>query len=249
LREAKRPSDWALPNESYESACRAYLDRIMDPATSLFFREAAAFVGTISPAAALKGLAQAALHLTVPGVPDLYQGTEFWDLSLVDPDNRRPVDYAAREAALTRLDDESVDPVADVLASWHDGRIKQLLVTRLLRLRSDFAELFAQGTYEPLLVEGEQAANVIAFIRRRGPHRVVVVVPVQVAALLEQAERPLIDTTRWSDTRVTLPPGTASTAWIDVVTGARRRSASRRLAVSDLLERFPVAVLYDSARA
>jgi (1->4)-alpha-D-glucan 1-alpha-D-glucosylmutase len=249
LREAKRPSDWALPNESYEATCRAYLERIMDPATSVFFREAAAFVGAIGPAAALNGLVQTTLHLTVPGVPDLYQGTEWWDLSMVDPDNRRPVDYGEREIALAKLDDPADNAIAETLASWRDGRIKQLLITRLLRLRADFADLFASDAYQPLAVEGPAAANVLAFLRRSGAHRVIVVVPLHVAPLLEGTDRPLVDPKRWEGTLIVLPPGTASTAWIDVLTGARRRSTGRKLVVSDLLADFSVAVLFDSARA
>jgi (1->4)-alpha-D-glucan 1-alpha-D-glucosylmutase len=248
LRETKRPSDWSLPNEAYEKTCRDHLDRIMDPATSLFFREAAAFVETLGPAAALNGLVQATLHLTVPGVPDLYQGTEFWDFSLVDPDNRRPVDYAARIAALDAVAvDEALDAEA-LLAAWRDGRIKQAVIATLLALRAKKPDLFARGDYQALAVEGPQVDHVLAFLRRNGPERVLVVVPVHAAELLDGASRPLIDPARWDGTQVLLPPGTASTAWVDLLSGQRRRSASRRLAVGELLGTLPVAVLRDAAR-
>ena len=243
LRETKRPSDWSMPNATYEATCRAFLDRIMDPAASPFVREAAAFVAAIGPAAALDGLVQVALQLTVPGVPDLYQGTEFWDFSLVDPDNRRPVDFAARESALAA----GLDPAA-LLANWRDGHVKQALIASLLALRRDKPELFASGDYQALVVEGTHAERVLAFLRRQGSERLLVVVPVHVAALLEGAEQPLVDAAQWADTEVLLPPGTASNAWLDVVTGRRRRSVSRRMRVADLLAEWPVAVLRDASR-
>ncbi|MEO8937604.1 MAG: malto-oligosyltrehalose synthase [Burkholderiaceae bacterium] len=246
LRETKRPSDWSMPNESYEALCRAFLDRIMDVATSPFVREAANFVASIGPAAALNGLVQAALHLTVPGIPDLYQGTEWWDFSMVDPDNRRPVDFAARRRALDAIGDEL--DTADLVAQWRDGRVKQALIARLLALRAERPALFASGDYRALTVEGLHASHVLAFMRRSGADRMLVVVPVHAAALLDGASRPLIDPSRWGDTAVLLPPGTASNAWFDVVTGKRRKSVSRRLKLGALLADLPVAVLRDAAR-
>ena len=243
LRETKRPSDWSMPNETYEATCRAFLDRIMDFDTSPFAREAAALVASIAPAGALNGLVQAALHLTVPGVPDLYQGTEFWDFSMVDPDNRRPVDFAARRAAL----DAAQEPAA-LLDHWRDGRVKQALMTKLLALRADKPDLFALGDYRPLVVEGPQAAHVLAFLRRQGSDRMLVVVAVHAAGLLEGSDRPHVDPSRWVGTEVLLPPGTASNAWLDVLSGVRRRSVSRRIGVSELLDVAPVAVLKDAAR-
>ncbi len=246
LRETKRPSDWAMPNEAYEATCRSFLDRAMDVATSPFAREAAAFVASIGPAAASNGLVQAVLHLTVPGIPDLYQGTEFWDFSMVDPDNRRPVDFVMRQAALAATE-AGIDADA-LLASWRDGRIKQALIARLLAVRTDRADLFAFGDYQPLTVEGTQSANVLAFMRRHGSDRMVVVVPLHISALLDGCDRPLVPAARWGDTEVLLPPGTASNAWFDVATGARRKTVSRRLKVGDLLHDLPVAVLRDAAR-
>ena len=243
LRETKRPSDWAMPNETYEATCRAFLDRVMDVTTSPFVHEAAAFVAAIGPAAALNGLVQVTLHLTVPGVPDLYQGTEFWDFSMVDPDNRRPVDFAARRTALA----DGVD-AASLLAAWRDGRVKQAVIAKLLAVRTERPELFASGDYQPLAIEGAQAARVLAFLRRQGSDRMLVVVPLHVAGLLEGSTVPLVQAERWGDTAVLLPPGTASNAWTDVTTGRRHKSVSRRLKVGELLDALPVAVLRDAAR-
>jgi (1->4)-alpha-D-glucan 1-alpha-D-glucosylmutase len=248
LRETKRPSDWSMPNDAYEATCRAYLDRIMDPAASPFFREAADFVTSIAPAGALNGLVQTTLHLTVPGVPDLYQGTEWWDFSLVDPDNRRPVDYAAREAALDPIAPSlKLDPV-DLLANWRTGHVKQALIVRLLALRAEKPELFSVGDYQPLVVEGERAGNVLAFLRRNGPQRVLVVVPLHVATLVNGADRPMVPPDAWGSTEIVLPPGTASTAWTHVLTGRRRKSVSRRLKVAELLADLPIAILRDESR-
>ncbi len=247
LRETKRPSDWSMPNEAYERACRAYLDRIMDARAGPFFREAAAFVASIAPAGALNGLVQSTLHLTVPGVPDLYQGTEWWDLSLVDPDNRRPVDYDARRLALDALDDATWP--SGLVAEWRDGRVKQAVIARLLALRRELPALFASGGYQALDVEGPQSARVLAFMRRNGGERIVVVVAVHVAALLEGRDVPHVDPARWDDTTVQLPPGSASAAWRDAITCRRHRSSARRLRVADVLEDLPVAVLRDTSRA
>ena len=112
--------------------------------------------------------------MTVPGVPDLYQGNEFWDFSLVDPDNRRPVDYASRQQALQQPLD-----LPDLLANWRDGRIKQALIAQTLNLRAEHAELFRRGTYQALEVVGSQAHRVLAFVREWEGKRAIVIVPIR----------------------------------------------------------------------
>ena len=155
LREGKRHSGWAVPNADYEQACRDFLTQTLDserPARVV--QDIAAFVERIAAAGAVNGLSQTVLKLTSPGVPDLYQGTEYWDFSLVDPDNRRPVDFAARAASLA----EDADPVA-LLAQWRDGRVKQAVIARALRLRKAAPGLFTHGTYVPLKIEGAGAGS------------------------------------------------------------------------------------------
>ena len=140
LREAKLRSDWASPDDAYEEAARRYLMALVAEARLPdVLDELADFVDDIAPAAAVNALAQLLLKLTSPGVPDIYQGTDFWDFSLVDPDNRRPVDYAAREDALRRD-----DQMATLLASWRDGRIKQAILARTLALRRRHEQRFHQ---------------------------------------------------------------------------------------------------------
>lgn len=168
LREAKLRSDWSDPNQAYEAAARDFVvhllaeDRHRSLLTDIF-----AFIQSIAAAGAINGLSQLVLKLTTPGVPDLYQGTEYWDFSLVDPDNRRPVDFAARRNSLPET---SVDAV---VASWRDGRIKQQVAHRLLALRKARPELFAAGSYEPI----EDGDHIISFRRRHGPDTLVVAVP------------------------------------------------------------------------
>ena len=172
LREAKLFSDWAAVDETYEDAARRFtLALIAEAALPDLLQEIAALVRRIAPAGAVNGLVQCLLRLTVPGVPDLYQGTEFWDFSLVDPDNRRPVDFAARAAALGEAD------LPALAAEWRNGGIKQALIAELLALRRRAPQLFAEGSYEPVAVEGEAAASMIAFVRRHGDHRLLVAAP------------------------------------------------------------------------
>jgi (1->4)-alpha-D-glucan 1-alpha-D-glucosylmutase len=172
LREAKLFSDWAAVDETYEDAARRFtLALIAEAALPDLLQEIAALVRRIAPAGAVNGLVQCLLRLTVPGVPDLYQGTEFWDFSLVDPDNRRPVDFAARAAALGDAD------LPVLAAEWRNGRIKQALIAELLALRRRVPQLFDEGSYEPVMVEGRAAESMIAFVRRHGDHRLLVAAP------------------------------------------------------------------------
>lgn len=247
LRETKRPSDWSMPNERYEATCRAFLDRVMDPAGSTFVREAAVFVERIAAAGALNGLVQAILLSTAPGVPDFYQGTEWWDYSLVDPDNRRPVDYAARRDALTALD--AAPDIAQLLDTWRDGRFKQALIARVLAFRKERAALFSRGSYQALTIEGAHAGHALAYLRRDGHERMLVVVTLRAAELLEDRPLPHVAPERWQDTAIVVPATAASTTWLDVASGRKRQGGTGRMPLSDVLDELPVAVLREvSAR-
>ena len=176
-REAKLVTDWSAPNEAYEAAARGLLTGLMSGRGSDLRAEVAGFAERIGPAGAANGLVQTLLRLTTPGVPDTYQGTEFWDLSLVDPDNRRPVDYAAREAALARR-----ESALGAAAHRRDGAVKQAVLAAVLAERTKRPTLFAQGAYAPLEVEGPNAADIVAFARTLGDEMIVV------AALLRPAK-------------------------------------------------------------
>lgn len=186
LREAKLHSSWAAANESYESAVHDFIERLLlSPAGQPLRSAIGTAVQVIAPVGALNGLAQSLLRMTVPGVPDLYQGNEFWDFSLVDPDNRRPVDFAARQQAL-----DPCGETMELLAHWRDGRIKQALIAATLTRRGEYPQLFRRGTYQALPVQGRHADKVLAFMREHQGQRAVVIVPRLVAGLLESGAPP-----------------------------------------------------------
>jgi (1->4)-alpha-D-glucan 1-alpha-D-glucosylmutase len=207
LREAKRRTRWTDPNEPYEEACKGFLAALM--ADDGFITELGEAAAALAVPGAANGLAQAVLHLTTPGVPDIYQGTDYWDFSLVDPDNRRPVDYEARLASLEQ------DSYADLLPHWQDGRIKQHVVHTLLALRRRWPVLFARGGYRALPATGDGAAHVVAFERHDARHAVVVVVARHVADWLTGADVPRLDSAHWGGTSLAWPAGD----WKEVFSG------------------------------
>ncbi|MFC0408592.1 malto-oligosyltrehalose synthase [Roseomonas elaeocarpi] len=238
LREGKRRSEWAVPNEAYESACQEFLRNILAPGRASRMREEiAGFAMRLSPAGALNGLAQTILRCTTPGIPDLYQGTEFWDFSLVDPDNRRPVDFEARQAA----EREHAEPAA-LLAHWRDGRVKQAIVSRALNLRARLPALFGEGEYIPLEVTGAQAEHVLAFARRHDGQTVVVAVTRLAAGLLGPAETPLVPADRWGDTAVQLPDELGASS-LSSTLGGETVEAGPAIPAATLFATLPVALL------
>ncbi|BBI63766.1 hypothetical protein HSBAA_50720 [Vreelandella sulfidaeris] len=185
LREAKLSSHWLWPDDTYESASRAFLEDLM---TTPPLRDAiAAAARKLDLPGAINGLVQTVLRLTVPGVPDLYQGAEFWDYSLVDPDNRRPVDHAERKAAL----DEALTPT-DALLTWRDGRIKQAIIGKLLALRHRYPYAVYPRRLLSLSVSGVHADHIVAFTRRYAGYQLLVVAPRLATELLGEAEQPHI---------------------------------------------------------
>ncbi|QAY77600.1 malto-oligosyltrehalose synthase [Sphingosinicella sp. BN140058] len=195
LREAKLRSSWTHPDEAYEQACEAFVRELL---AGDFAAELRAFVGEIEAAGAVNGIVQAVLRCTVTGVPDCYQGTEHWDFSLVDPDNRRPVDFAARIATL-----------AGDGRDWRSGALKQQAIAEALRLRREKPALFAEGRFERVAVTGARADHVFAFLRSHGSDRLLVAVPLRVGAVLHGADAPVFPAQYWSDTEVVVPGGEA----------------------------------------
>jgi (1->4)-alpha-D-glucan 1-alpha-D-glucosylmutase len=244
LREAKLQSSWSAPNEGYEQATHGFLERLLLSPEGQPLRTAiGAATQSIAAPGALNGLAQTLLRMTVPGVPDLYQGNEFWDFTLVDPDNRRPVDYASRQQAMhVRLD------LPDLLANWRDGRIKQTLIAEALHRRTEHAGLFQKGTYQALEVLGSQAHRILAFAREWQGKRAIVIVPIRCAELLENSAVPQIDAPLWGDTRVTLPfavPEENLKGLFASVTVTKHRE----LMVSAALGDFPVNLFIQTTQA
>ncbi len=238
MREAKLATDWTAPDEAYESVARNFLMRVFAGDGELL-PDIARFARRIGPAGAANGLAQALLKLTAPGVPDIYQGTDYWDLSLVDPDNRRPVDFAARMASLK---ESAPDGLA---AHWPDGRIKQAVIARALAVRRAAPRLFAEGSYVPIEAEGPLARHVLAFARILGSEIAVTVVCRLTFGLL--ADDVLsIQRLRWSGTRLRLPPQCRAAQWRDALTGTDSRQDPVDLAA--VLPRLTVALLIAQLR-
>ena len=242
LREAKLRTNWHTPDEAYETACRDFLFDIVAPQRREgFLHELHAFVERISRAGAINSLQQTVLRLASPGVPDLYQGTELWDFSLVDPDNRGPVDFAKRWAWL------ATTPPSDQLDNWRDGRIKLAVLQRMLALRRLQPALLGNGVYLPLKVRGRQAAHVIAFARRYGSAYAVVLATRLATSLLDaQGDRPHVDAARWGDTAVEMPDALASRTLFDWLSPAAPKvDESGLLYLRDALSAMPVAVLVE----
>ncbi|CAM4051450.1 malto-oligosyltrehalose synthase [Vreelandella rituensis] len=242
LREAKLHSHWLWPDEAYEAACREFLEGLL--AEPMLRDSLAGAARALDLPGAINGLAQTVLRLTVPGVPDLYQGCEFWDYSLVDPDNRRPVDHAARQAALA----EKPTPL-DALPDWRDGRLKQAVIARLLALRQHQPALFAQGNYREIATAGENATNLLAFTRSHAGQQLLVVVPRLPGGLLGDAQQPHIPPQRWGNTRLQLTPELQGT-WREVLTHASLAISESEIPATTLLAQLPVGIfLRDDALA
>ncbi|MDE4537763.1 malto-oligosyltrehalose synthase [Pseudomonas sp. ITEM 17296] len=238
LREAKLRSSWNAPNEAYEAACASYIDGLLlDEENQQLRKSVADAAQLIACPGALNGLVQTLLRMTVPGVPDLYQGNEYWDFSLVDPDNRRPVDYALRRRTL----DDATTP-AELLAHWRDGRIKQALIARVLDCRQAHAELFRRGAYLPLTVQGRHADKVLAFARLGDDERAIVIAPRLASSLLGGAPTPLIPAHNWDDTRLILPFALSPANSTGLFPSAAV-SPTKELLLSAVLSEFPVNVL------
>ncbi|MCE0743995.1 malto-oligosyltrehalose synthase [Acetobacter sicerae] len=170
LREGKRHTSWLEPNAPYEEACQTYLAHVLNPTESPdFLRDMGRFVRQIAPAAALNSLSQTLLRLTSPGVPDLYQGCELWDFSLVDPDNRRSVDFKKHAEWL-----ETTPDIDQAATTWPTGEVKLRLIQRLLAFRAQNPALFQQGAYHPVMLDTQ---HVVAFLRILGHQRLLILAP------------------------------------------------------------------------
>lgn len=182
-REGKQETSWLNPHGAYEAGLRTFLERILDPELSAeFLGSLQSFTQRTSLLGALNSLSQITLKATMPGVPDFYQGTEFWDFSLVDPDNRRPVDFAARASALAVLETPDWTSLAQ---TWTDGRIKLAWTRHLLKLRTELADVFARGDYQPLEVIGPHRDHVIAFARQVDGDAAIIAVGKSLAPLTQ----------------------------------------------------------------
>ncbi len=242
-REAKANTSWISPNEEYESALlgfvRALLGRL---APNPFLEDLRAQAEPIAGFGALNSLSLALIKFASPGVPDIYQGTELMDLSLVDPDNRRPVDYARRTRLLQEL--AALRDPRPLLDTPQDGRAKLWVAWRLLELRREQPELFRDGGYAPLAASGKHAEHVLAFARTHASGTLIVIAGRLYAKMLGDAGRlPLGEA--WGDTVIALPPGV--NALENVLTGERFELGDGRLPLAQACARFPVGAFLATA--
>ena len=250
VREAKVHTSWISPHPDYESALCDFTEALLDEGRAReFLADLRAFVAPVALAGALNSLAQVLLKIAAPGVPDFYQGAELWDLRLVDPDNRRPVDFAPARALLEDLERKTgADRPAllrELLAAWPDGRIKLYLTAAALTFRRDREALFACGDYLPLVAGGETREHVVAFARRRGPAWAVAAVPRLAAARTAGGRFPL-GAEAWRGSALALPQD-APARWRNALTGEVVETAAATggpsLSLAAAFRAFPVALL------
>lgn len=255
LREAKENTSWINRNEEYKNAVSSFVRVLVNPdGKNRFLADFIPFQQRIAELGVWNSLSQTILKLTSPGVPDIYQGNELWTQSLVDPDNRRPVDYAFRRQALDAIRSRWSDPkesvAEDLLRSSQDGRLKMYVIWRTLCLRRHHPSLFSHGEYTALAVEGAKAQNIIAFSRKAEAATAVVVVPRLVSALLGDSAGAPIGAQVWQDTRVLLPNRDVPSCLRNALTGEavplQTIDGQIRLDVATVLGKFPVALLLAS---
>jgi (1->4)-alpha-D-glucan 1-alpha-D-glucosylmutase len=236
LKEAKINTSWIQPNEQWDSAMSEFVARVLDSSPkNKFLPSFLPVAEEIARLGAINSLSQAAVKLTAPGVPDIYQGNEIWDFSLVDPDNRRPVDYARRREMLRSL--QTASP-GELLQQWPDGRIKLFLTQRLLRFRREHPQLFQCGNYVPLNVTGAFAESCVAFAREHEGKWIAVLAP----RLSSRVGFPPIGES-WQDTAVDLPASLSRAGARELFTGRGLPLNESVLRLSEAMATLPFAVL------
>ncbi|MFB0557443.1 MAG: malto-oligosyltrehalose synthase [Dehalococcoidia bacterium] len=248
VREAKVFTNWIRPNKEYEDSIILFIESILEISEkSKFLHNFLQFQRRVAFYGALNSLAQVLLKITSPGVPDFYQGMELWDFSLVDPDNRRPVDFITRASMLDELIKHEAQGqealIEKALSSWEDGQLKLYLTYKALSVRESSSDLFQNGEYIPLQVVGQKQQNLCSFARRKGNRYATVVVPRLFTRLAHVNAIPA-GREVWGDD-VLILPGNAPEQWSNVFTGENIKAfdGGKKLSISDILNIFPVALL------
>ena len=258
LREAKVHTSWINPNAEYEEAVKGFVQALLKPSPrNPFLADLVPLVQRLARFGLYNGLAEITLKFTVPGVPDIYQGNELWDFSLVDPDNRRAVDYALRRERLATIqtwyadDAQRVQQLRALMEHLADGDAKLFVTWRLLSLRRERRALFQRGSYLPLTAEGAHAAHLCAYARAQGDNTLLVCVPRLFARLMGEREHAPLGPAVWSDTRIEVPAPRSARGYVDVFSGERVRTQPQGdrqwIAAAELFSVLPVAVLLDDA--
>ena len=248
MREAKVFTSWLSPSEPHEQAMMRFVETVLSPANVAFRRDFVELASRVARYGVYNSLAQLAIKIAAPGVPDFYQGTELWNFSLVDPDNRRPVDYEKRRRLLESLPDPATnDPaglIQDLLAHPEDDRLKLFATTTMLRARRSAHAVFGYGRYEPLAIEGTARDHAFAFARIHGTGQAIVVVPRLIATLKPDGGAPIRDV--WGETRIAVPaegPGCYKHAFTMVRIPVVTEDGRRWVRAADAFAQFPIAFL------
>ena len=253
--EAKVHTSWVNPNEKYDGAVKDFVLKLLEPrGKNRFLSDLQAFHRRVAYFGRWNSLSQVLLKLTCPGVPDIYQGTELWDLSLVDPDNRQPVDYRKRQTFLADLTervkrggDDLVPVVRDLLETAWDGRIKLYLIYRTLNFRRNHPELFLKSGYVPLEGEGEKKNHLFALLRTWGEEAILVAIPRLVVGLRGGMEEPPLGEKVWKDTCLQFPIDDGVQSYRNLFTGktlfAEKKEGRTALPLSLVFADFPLAFL------
>ncbi|MBC8095386.1 MAG: malto-oligosyltrehalose synthase, partial [Akkermansiaceae bacterium] len=251
MRESKANTNWLQPHVAYETAVRDFIGRVLaDDADARFRDDLEKFTRRVACWGRFNSLSQTLLKITSPGVPDFYQGTELWDLSFVDPDNRRPVDFELRRSLLADLKRQfNASPALcafDVLAS-ESGAMKLFVLWRALELRNRSRAVLDRGSYLPLPSFGARKDHVCGFARTLGEVSILTLVPRLICGLTRGEEVPPLGASIWEDTLVALPDAHSGDLFRNAFTGetieVRAGKGSSHLKLADMLRRFPVALL------
>ncbi len=255
MKEAKVHTTWVNPNQPYDEAVRLFIEAILDRSKpNAFVEDFLPFQEQIAQYGLVNSLAQVLLKITAPGIPDFYQGTELWDFSLVDPDNRRPVDYTLRRQLLESLQRACAEAGEDrrpltreLVAQRADGRIKLYVTMSALHVRRSHAAIFQQGDYVPLESQGSKRDHLCLFARLHGEQAFVVVVPRLVAGVQPDATRPPVSADVWGDTWMTVPSWRPGSTYRNLFTGETLVTVTQEdrqaLPINQVLGEFPVALL------
>jgi (1->4)-alpha-D-glucan 1-alpha-D-glucosylmutase len=247
IRESKAQTSWANQNNDYEDAVTKFVESVLDPATSRgFLSDFCKFESFVARIGMYNSLSQTLIKLTSPGIPDIYQGTELWDFSLVDPDNRRQVDYEQRQTMLSEVLEEAelLGRTKSLTQTMQDGRIKLFLTYMALNARKRNREIFQDGKYIPLRVEGPKALHVVAFARIHGSGTAVTAVPRLTARLLQRDYQSVSDPEIWRETRVEVPlAGRCRNVFTGEFTETQEVDGRQWISATQIFTNFPVALL------
>jgi (1->4)-alpha-D-glucan 1-alpha-D-glucosylmutase len=255
VREAKVNTSWISPNFPYEEYLMKFIDAMLSPSpTNYFLIDFETFQKKIATFGMLNSLSQTLLKITCPGIPDFYQGTELWDLSLVDPDNRRPVNFGIRRERLAELKKRmemagtSLPEFArDLIREWRDGSIKLYVTLKTLHFRRDNSSLFQEGAYVPLAGSGDLKEHLCAFARRRGEEVVLVVVPRFLNRLVKNLEEMPFGESVWKESCILIPGEIPGKTFRNIFTGETLQRIEKNregaLPLREVFSNFPVAML------